>query len=150
MFDHIIVPVDLSDRNTIAVRTAVDLARDGGFVTLLHVVETLDLPYEEVAEFYDRLEARAGARLEEIAAPLAEAGVEFEQLVLFGDPAAEIIEFAASSSGSLIVLRSHRIEPDQPTGGWATLSYKLAILSETPVLLVKQGPETGREPAPTA
>lgn len=139
MFDHIIVPVDLSERNTIAVRTAIDLARDGGFVTLLHVVETLDLPYEEVAEFYDRLEARAGARLEEIAAPLAEAGVEFEQLVLFGDPAAEIIEFAASSSGSLIVLRSHRIEPDQPTGGWATLSYKLAILSETPILLVKQG-----------
>ena len=139
MFDHIIVPVDLSEQNTIAVRTAIDLARDGGFVTLLHVVETLDLPYEEVAEFYDRLEARAGARLEEIARPLAEAGVEFEQLVLFGDPAAEIIEFAASASGSLIVLRSHRIEPDQPTGGWATLSYKLAILSETPILLVKQG-----------
>jgi len=139
MFDHIIVPVDLSEQNTIAVRTAIDLARDGGFVTLLHVVETLDLPYEEVAEFYDRLEARAGARLEEIARPLTEAGVEFEQLVLFGDPAAEIIEFAASSSDSLIVLRSHRIEPDQPTGGWATLSYKLAILSETPILLVKQG-----------
>lgn len=139
MFDHIIVPVDLSEQNTIAVRTAIGLARDGGFVTLLHVVETLDLPYEEVAEFYDRLEARAGARLEEIAAPLAEAGVEFEQLVLFGDPAAEIIEFAASASDSLIVLRSHRIESDQPTGGWATLSYKLAILSETPILLVKQG-----------
>ena len=47
----------------VAVRTAADLARgEGGFVTLLHVVETLDLPYEEVAEFYDRLEARAGER----------------------------------------------------------------------------------------
>lgn len=139
MFDHIIVPVDLSEQNSVAVGTAADLARgEGGFVTLLHVVETLDLPYEEVAEFYDRLEARAGVRLEEIAAPLVDAGVEFEQLVLFGDPAAEIIEFAAASPRSLLVLRSHRIEPDQPTGGWATLSYKLAILAETPILLVKQ------------
>lgn len=146
MFDHIIVPVDLSDRNTVAVRAAADLARgEGGFVTLLHVVETLDLPYEEVAEFYDRLEGRAAKRLQEIASPLAEAGVEFEQLVLFGDPAAEIIEFASASSRSLIVLRSHRVQPDQPTGGWATLSYKLAILAETPILLVKQGPEASRD-----
>lgn len=143
MFEHIIVPVDLSDRNGAAIRTAAELARtSGGFVTLLHVVETLDLPYEEVSEFYDRLEARAAAKLEEVSRPLANAGVEYEQLVLFGEPAAEIIEFAAGSVSSLLVLRSHRIDPDQPTGGWATLSYKLAILAESPILLVKEEVES--------
>lgn len=139
MFEHIIVPVDLSDRNSGAIRTATDLAAAlGGFVTLLHVVETLDLPYEEVSEFYDRLEARAAAKLEQVSRPLVDAAVEFEQLVMFGDPAAEIIEFAASSANSLLLLRSHRVGADQPTGGWGTLSYKLAILSESPILLVKE------------
>ena len=118
MFDHFIVPVDLSDRNTAAIRTARELARVGkGFVTLLHVVETLDLPYEEVSDFYDRLEARAARRLEELSRPLTDADVEFERLVLFGDPAEEIIEFAAQAAKALIVLQSHRVDPAQPTVG---------------------------------
>lgn len=141
MFDHFIVPVDLSDRNTAAIRTARELARVGkGFVTLLHVVETLDLPYEEVSDFYDRLEERAARRLEELSRPLADADVEFERLVLFGDPAEEIIEFAAQAAKALIVLQSHRVDPAQPTVGWATLSYKVAILADSPILLVKSDP----------
>ena len=141
MFDHFIVPVDLSDRNTAAIRTALELARAGkGFITLLHVVETLDLPYEEVSDFYDRLEARAARRLEELSRPLADADMEFERLVLFGDPAEEIIEFAAQAAKALIVLQSHRVDPAQPTVGWATLSYKVAILADSPILLVKRDP----------
>lgn len=141
MFDHFIVPVDLSDRNTAAIRTARELARVGkGFVTLLHVVETLDLPYEEVSDFYDRLETRAARRLEELSRPLVDADVEFERLVLFGDPAEEIIEFAAQAAKALIVLQSHRVDPAQPTVGWATLSYKVAILADSPILLVKRDP----------
>jgi len=141
MFDHFIVPVDLSDRNSAAIRTAIELARAGkGFITLLHVVETLDLPYEEVSDFYDRLEARAARRLEELSRPLADADMEFERLVLFGDPAEEIIEFAAQAAKALIVLQSHRVDPAQPTVGWATLSYKVAILAESPILLVKRDP----------
>lgn len=141
MFDHFIVPIDLSDRNTAAIRTACEMARVGkGFVTLLHVVETLDLPYEEVSDFYDRLEERAARRLEELSGPLADADVEFERLVLFGDPAEEIIEFAAQAAKALIVLQSHRVDPAQPTVGWATLSYKIAILADSPILLVKRDP----------
>jgi nucleotide-binding universal stress UspA family protein len=141
MFDHFIVPVDLSDRNTPAVRTSCELARSGkGFVTLLHVVETLDLPYEEVSEFYDRLETRAASRLDEISRPLVDADVEFEQLVVFGDPAEEIVQFASQAPKSLIVLQSHRVDPAHPTVGWATLSYKIAILAESPILLVKRDP----------
>lgn len=141
MFDHFIVPVDLSERNAAAIRTAAALARPGrGFVTVLHVVETLDLPYEEVSEFYDRLETRAADRLDEISRPLSDGDVEFERLVLFGDPAEEIVGFAAQATRSLIVLQSHRVDPAQPTTGWATLSYKIAILAESPILLVKSDP----------
>ena len=139
MFDHLIVPVDLSDRNSAAIETARELAAtQRAFVTLLHVVETLDLPYEEVSDFYERLERRAAERLSEIGRPLDEAGVEYEQLIRFGDPAEEILEFASESKDSLIVLQSHRVDPSRPTVGWATLSYKVAILADSPILLVKK------------
>lgn len=140
MYDQFIVPVDLSDRNAAAIDTALELARlTGGRVTLLHVVETLDLPYDEVAEFYARLEEAAAEKLEELLERIQDSDVEFERRIVFGDPAAEIVEFAEQSTNSLVVLRSHRVDPSAPTHGWATLSYKLAILATSPILLVKGG-----------
>ena len=46
MFDHILVPVDLTDRNSRALAAAARLAGDDAEVTLLHVIETLDLPFD--------------------------------------------------------------------------------------------------------
>ena len=141
MYHHFIVPVDLSDRNTTAVETAKEFALlTKGRVTLLHVIETLDLPYGEVADFYTRLEDEAAVKLEKVCRTLADSGLEFERRIVLGDPATEIVEFAAQTDDSLIVLRSHRVDPSAPTHGWATLSYKLAILATSPILLVKDGP----------
>lgn len=143
MYQHFIVPVDLSDRNTTAVETAKEFALlTQGRVTLLHVIETLDLPYDEVAEFYTRLEDEAAVKLENVCRSLADSGLEFERRIVLGDPATEIVEFAAQTDDSLIVLRSHRVDPSAPAHGWATLSYKLAILATSPILLVKNGPVT--------
>jgi nucleotide-binding universal stress UspA family protein len=141
LYDHFIVPVDLSNRNTTAVETAKEFALlTKGRVTLLHVIETLDLPYDEVADFYTRLEDEAAVKLENVCRSLADSGLEFERRIVLGDPATEIVEFAAQTDDSLIVLRSHRVDPSAPTHGWATLSYKLAILATSPILLVKDGP----------
>jgi hypothetical protein len=37
----------------------------------------------------------------------------------------------------LILLRSHPVGTDAPNRGWATLSYRVAVLAPCPVLLVK-------------
>lgn len=138
MYEHYIVPVDLSGRNVPAVRTAGNLAGlTNGRVTLLHVVETLDLPYEEVADFYERLEVTAAEKLEPMCELLRELEIRFERLIVFGDPASEIVDLARESADSLIVLRSHRVDGSTPVHGWATLSYKVAILASSPILLVK-------------
>ncbi len=140
MYEHFIVPVDLSERNSSAVETAKEFALlTHGRVTVLHVIETLDLPYEEMAAFYKRLEDEAARKLEGVCETLIDSGLDFERRILLGDPATEIVEFAAQSSRSLIVLRSHSVDPTAPTHGWATLSYKLAILATSPILLVKDG-----------
>jgi nucleotide-binding universal stress UspA family protein len=141
VYEHYIVPVDLSDRNVPAVRTAGNLARlTNGRVTLLHVVETLDLPYEEVADFYEKLELSAADKLEPLCELLRESDVSLERLIVFGDPATEVVNLARESADSLIVLRSHRVDGSTPVHGWATLSYKIAILASSPILLVKDDP----------
>ena len=138
MFQRILVPVDLTEKNVRAVRTAGSLARRmEGEVTLLHVIETLDLPFEELEEFYERLEAKAAAAMRDLSAPLEEASLPHSQHVVYGKRGEEIVEFAEENGVDLVVLRSHRVDLEDPGAGWTTLSYKVAILAQCPVLLVK-------------
>ena len=75
---------------------------------------------------------------------LAKLGRYFEELlvrrreeVIFGDRAHEIVRYATETGVELIVLSSHRIDLGNPSAGWGTVSYKVGILSQCPVLLVK-------------
>ena len=67
MFRRILVPIELSDKDLRAVEAARSLARSNEEgdteVALLHVIETLDLPFEELEDFYGKLESRAAAVL---------------------------------------------------------------------------------------
>jgi hypothetical protein len=57
--------------------------------------------------------------------------------VIFGSRAHEIVRYAVETGVDLIVLSSHRLDPQNPSVGWGTVSYKVGILSKYPVLLVK-------------
>lgn len=138
MFERILVPVDLTDKNRSAVETARDLAlEEDGEVTLLHVIEMLDAPFEELEPFYRELEEKAGEAMERLAGPLEEEGVRHTLQVVYGERATEIVEFADERDFDLVVLTSHRTDPANPAEDWATLSHKVAILARTPILLVK-------------
>lgn len=138
MFQRILVPVDLTDRNTPSIETASSLAAAGaGTVVLLHVIETLDIPFEELEEFYHKLEDKAMDVMAEIAAPIGEAGAGSDQHVRYGDPAEEIVGFAKEDGADLIVLHSHKVDLEDPGASWTTLSYKVAIMAQCPVLLIK-------------
>lgn len=144
MFETLLVPIDLTDRNARAIEVAAEIIRQGGGdVTLLHVIETLDLPYEELEEFYGRLEERAREQLDAVAEPLRHAGVNVDQEVVYGRRAEEVLRYADEHRVDLIVMNSHRVDPENPGAGWTTLSYQVAILAQCPVLLVK-GTETDR------
>lgn len=148
MFRNILVPVDITPKNRRALEVARDLAiASGGSITLLHVIETLDLPFEELKAFYDRLQERATRDMEELSGPLREADVSFQGHVLYGERDRKIVEFATREGADLIVLDSHRVEPGRPGRGIATLSYRVAILAPCPVLLVKGAPEPRKEEA---
>jgi nucleotide-binding universal stress UspA family protein len=138
-FKHILVPVDLSDRNTRTLSTARELARQSrGRVTLLHVVHRIPhLPADELTSFYRRLEKASRRTLERALERFAAEGVPAQAQVLIGEPAAEIVAAAARNRVDLIVMGSHRVAARRPGRGWGTTSYKVGILCRCPVLLVK-------------
>jgi nucleotide-binding universal stress UspA family protein len=139
VFTKILVPVDLSDKHQQALDIAARLAREsGGEVTLVHVVETIgDLWDAEERDFYDRIEGVARDHLAKLGRSLEACHVPRREEVLFGDRAREIVRYAMERGIDLIVLSSHRIDLRDPSAGWGTLSYKLGILAQCPVLLVK-------------
>lgn len=138
MFRKILVPVDLTEKNRRAVDMAGELASPvDGTVTLLHVIEPLDLPFEELQDFYERLESRAAERMAELAVRLRESGLEIDQHVVYGERAREIVEYAREEAFDLVVMSSRRVDPESDRNQLGTISHKVAILAQTPLLLVK-------------
>lgn len=140
MFRRILVPVDLTEKNRRAVEVALGLVPpddEEARVTLLHVIETLDLPFDELEEFYRQLEEKARDTMDRLAEPIREAGMVPLEQVVYGERGRAIVEHADVEDYDLIVLSSRRYDPEDPSANWATLSHKVAILSRSPVLLVK-------------
>ncbi len=139
MFQRIVVPVDLTDKHQQAVDLAARLVDpNGGEVVVLHIVELLHgLSPEEGRGFYQRLERTAQQHLQPWVQSLHDHRLAARQEVRYGERTQEVLRYCQENGVDLIVLTSHRIGPANPTAGWGTLSYKIGILAQCPVLLVK-------------
>jgi universal stress protein A len=139
MFQRIVVPVDLTDKHQRAIDLAARLVDPGGGeVVVLHVIELLHgLSQEEGRDFYQRLERAAQQHLQPWVRSLRDRGLPARQDIRHGERAPEVLRYCQENGADLVVLTSHRIGPANPTAGWGTLSYKISILAQCPVLLVK-------------
>jgi nucleotide-binding universal stress UspA family protein len=139
MFQKILVPVDLTDVHQPALDIAAHLAQESaGEVTLLHVIEVIaEVRAVEDRGFYDRLEQKARDHLARLGHYLGERAVPRREEVVLGSRAPEIVRYAVETGIDLIVLKSHRIDLQNPSAGWGTVSYKVGILAQCPILLVK-------------
>ena len=139
LFKHILVPLDFSEKNAVALRVALDLAmQNGASVTLMHVIETIDYADdEEIAVFYESLKERARAKLGACAEQFRLAKVPVVEQIVMGKTAGGIVECAAQEGVDLVVLSSHKINLEEAPKGWATLSHQVSILCQCPVMLVK-------------
>lgn len=138
MFDHILVPVDFTDKNARALDVAIQMANlYRSRLTLLHVIETLEYEDAELKPFYESLESAAWTKLKPMAEQCTKAGLEVEQDVIFGRRAVSIVDYASDKKADLLILSSHKIAPDQPPKNFMTLSYQVSIMCQCTVLLVK-------------
>lgn len=139
MYEHILVPVDLTSKNARALDAALDLAiRHGSGVTLLHVIEVVPhVPFQELATFYADLEGSARKKMKKLAEPFERKKVRVSSKIVYGNRAVEIAKYALKGKVSLIIMTSHKIHPGFPGEGWGTISYKVGMLAPASVLLVK-------------
>lgn len=139
MFTKILVPVDLTDSNRAAIEVASQLAAgEEGSVTLLHVIEAIaDAEFEEMKDFYQRLEDKAREAMVDLAAPLTVSGKTVDKQITYGNRAREIVGYADLHGTDLIVLSSRQLDPEQPEKTWTSISHQVAVLARCPVLLVK-------------
>jgi len=139
MFHRILIPLDFTDKNFRALEVARELAQQHrASVALLHVIEIVEhIPFDEMKPFYGTLEKTARERMNFPASTFMEKGLVVDSEIVYGRRADEIVKYAAANEVDLIVLSSHKIGAEQPGQGWGTISYKVAILAQCPVLLVK-------------
>ncbi len=139
MFKNILVPTDLSEKSIKALDIAAKIgAENERQISLLHVIETIeDTDYEEFEEFYGKLKNRAHKKMEEIANRCGDKNIIIQRRVVFGKRVREIVRFAHENAIDLIILSSHKIDKIDAAEGWATISYRVGILSHCPVMMVK-------------
>ncbi|MEO2031270.1 MAG: universal stress protein [Planctomycetaceae bacterium] len=141
-FHHILVPVDITGRSKAALDIAFDLAVENNVrVTLLHVIQTIgsddDAPDDETQQFYDRLQERVDSELNEMAKRFREAEIDVVVRTPVGDRLREIASFGSEQEVDLIVMSSHRVDPENLAASWGTLSYRVSVVCDNPILLVK-------------
>jgi universal stress protein A len=136
-FRHVLVPTDLTKRTEKALELAAKLTvSDTSRITLMHVIETIEgMQFDELKPFYDRLERKARTTMTRLARRVP--SMRVENALIYGRRAEEIVKFAAANDVDLIVLASHRVKPSKVNRDWGTISYKVGLLAQCPVLLVK-------------
>jgi len=139
MFRRILVPIDLTEKSLAAVDLAYELStQSGASVFLLHVIETIEhVQFDELKPFYQRLEASANNGLIEFSEKFVSNNLPVERALVYGHRTQEIINYAMANSIDLIIMASHRIDPDRPGHDWSSISYSVAVLSPCAVMLVK-------------
>ena len=139
LFQRVLVPLDFTDANERALAAACQLAEaNRTLISLLHVIEVVsNIPFEELEDFYVGMEKKARRELDDIAGRLKSRGLEVRSEVAFGRRDHEILRFASEFGADLIVLSSHRFDPDTAAASWGTISYKVGLVSPCPVLLMR-------------
>jgi nucleotide-binding universal stress UspA family protein len=139
MFKNILVPTDFLDDDQHALDIAVRLcSMDNGMISLLHVIEVIqNTTFEEFEDFYSGLETRSFKGLNGIIDRLDTKEITVEPRVVYGNRTREIVRYAEENSADLIIMKSHKVDLEERSQGWGTISYKVSILAQCPVLLVK-------------
>ena len=137
-FHRILVPTDLTDRTQRALELTVRLAGNASHVTLLHVVQTVpNLAFDDLRPAYEKLRDRAARKMTSFATRITSPKLRIEIKIVYGPRAETIVKIATAMRADLIVLPSHRVNPAMVGRDWGTISYKVGLLAQCPVLLVK-------------
>ena len=139
-FDHILVPVDFTEKNAAAIAVAKRLAvQSSARVSLLHVIESLEDAGDddEIQRFMERMEARSSENLQQLLDRFADCDLEVTTATMINHRSKGIVLYAVENAVDLIVMGSHPIDPAAVRDSWATISYQVSLLCPCSILLIK-------------
>jgi nucleotide-binding universal stress UspA family protein len=139
-FDHILVPVDFTEKNAAAIAVAKRLAQQSSArVSLLHVIESLEDAGDddEIQKFMERMEARSSAQLQRLLDHFSDCDLEVTPATIIHHRSKGIVLYAVENAVDLIVMGSHPIDPAAVRDSWATISYQVSLLCPCSILLIK-------------
>lgn len=110
----ILVPIDFSENSTKLLQHAVDMAgKSGASIVVMYVVEGIDkyaglsVPHISLAEVEKELVQSAKNKMERFLEENLDPSVAHEAIVLNGDIAEEINNFAANEGVDMIIMGTH-------------------------------------------
>jgi len=137
MYKNILVAADGSENSLRATKQAAYIASlEGDAMVKIVSVIAIDV-YSDMV--YDPIEAHGEAQREIIkdaARVLADAGVNYEIVLLHGRPADEIVRYAAESEADLLVMGSRGLGALREFA-LGSVSHKVLTHAKCPVLVVK-------------
>lgn len=105
-FKKILCPIDFDQNSPLALRMASELAQE--HKTTLQVLHVVAIPAgPEVALPFEKMEAKARAKLEHLAGQKVGRNARYEVHARSGDPAIEILQAAKRLGTDLIVMATH-------------------------------------------
>jgi nucleotide-binding universal stress UspA family protein len=139
MFRKILVPTDFSKKHINPLEIATNLAsKYKSVIHILHVVEIIaDTDFKEYEDFYCKMENRAQKLMNSLIASHQGGTVQMIPCIVYGNRVQEILKFVKKNKIDLIIMNSHKVEMNNPIQSWGTISYKVALLSDCPIMLVK-------------
>ncbi|WP_100406079.1 universal stress protein [Bacillus solitudinis] len=138
MFEHILLPIDGSLHSLRSVDIAVKIAKaSNAKVDLLYVIEGSMSKFDVINNDNPvEVEKKRKDRMQPAQEKLKEAKVEFESLIIHGEPGSSIVNVANQSDYDCLVIGSRGLNRFQ-TFMLGSVSYKVAKLVKCPVIIVK-------------
>lgn len=136
----ILVPVDGSENSRRALQHAVSMANSGALITILHVIEVPPTVYVQSQKLLDQLLGKfreeSAQVLDGYKALAQERGVSVEAVVLEGDVAESIVDYAQKGGFDMIVMGSRGLGrlKEMVLGG---TSSNVLHNAKCPVVIVK-------------
>lgn len=139
MFRQILVPTDFSEKHINPLEVATNLANKyKSTIHLLHVVEIIpNTTFMEYKNFYRDLEKKAQKQMSTLISKYQGKSIQILPHISYGNRVQEILKYIKENEIDLIIMNSHKVELDNPIHSWGTISYKVALMSDSPVMLVK-------------
>lgn len=139
MFSHILVPTDFSKKHVNSLHIAINLAEKyKSTIYILHVIEIIpDLAFKEFEAFYNQLEKKAERNMNLLISGYENKSLRIIKKIKYGNRVQEILKFLKPNEINLIIMNSHKTKIKNPDYDFNTISYKVALISKIPVMLVK-------------